>query len=272
MKECKVSIKTIVREGCKDFARTKRETFSKENCLITDKDKFIYLLILRFRDENKNGESTISRKSIAEFMSSTNKVITVDNVSESISSLRRAKYIEVKEKLFWSEKNQCSATSHIYVPLIDVDKKIENWDKIPSSLLFAKSITWQDRLFSIQMYPFIHEATDEIRLPNRELAIKLNISQQTLKTKISTFVESGVLIKIKDDFGYKVDVKKLLFIGESEFIKIIQNYESRLEEERNKNKRLTSILKENKIAIEDDFEEIDGVMSATIKRPTYKNK
>ena len=118
MKEDKVSIKTIIREGCKDFARTKRETFSKENCLITDKDKFIYLLILRFRDENKNGESTISRKSIAEFMSSTNKLITVDNVSESISSLRRAKYIEVKEKLFWSEKNQCS----INISTVNINK------------------------------------------------------------------------------------------------------------------------------------------------------
>lgn len=272
MKEEKTSIKTIIREGCKNFARVKRTTTSKSNKLISDRDKFIYLLILKFRNESKKGESTVSRRSIADFMSSHNNKITVENVSNSISALKKAKYIEIKEKLMWSEVNQCSFSSSVYLPLVDVEKDLDNWDKIPSSILFAKTLTWQDRLFAIQMYPFIHEKTDEIRLSNQELSEKLLISKQTLITKLKIFTDLNILIKIKDDFGYKVDVRKLFFIGEDEFIEIIQNYESRLEEERNKNKRLTSILKENKIVLEDDFEEITGVMSATIERPTYKNK
>lgn len=244
-----------------DYTKTSNSIFSNTNDLLSPQDKFVLLILLKY--QNREGHSFPNEDTIAEIMScSEEKIIpsTGENkmkkvfrsgISKSIKNLEINEYITVV-------KNKKGYSSYLYnTYLINKDKIPDtdsNWEKIPNSLVLKSSLTWQQRLFAIQLYPFVLNEINEIHYPKSFLSKKMGLSYPTMCSKMKEFENLGLIERL--DKGYRVDVFKMMEIPEKIVRYWINKYQNTKTELNCRKKQINEYKNKTKY-IEDDVYQIE---------------
>jgi len=196
---------------------------SEERGELTNAEKFVYLLLLRFRDR----KSTISYPSMelmAEIMSSPNSNVAIQNVSRSILSLEKKGWINIARV---SKREGAQTTIRNAYELLHTDSHLSKSDKITYGLVYNKLLTWEERLFMIQVYPFILWDKNEIRFSRRELEAQSGIHKTTISLRVTRLIQLGVLEEHKDK-SLTIDMVRLNDLSIEQTDKLILSMSQRI--------------------------------------------
>lgn len=256
-----------------DFTKVSTNIFSNLNKELSPQDKFVLLILLKYR--NKEGVSYPNQETIAEIMSciekkqikstgeSKIKKVVRNNISKSIKNLEKNGYLKIiKSSSFNRDDGVFGYCYNMYQINRDKFPEMENnWEKIPNSLILKSNFTWQQRLFIIQLYPFVLNNINEIHYPKLFLSKKMGLSYPTLCSKFKEFEYMGIIEQ--KEKGYSVDVFKMMEIPNE----IVEHWIKKYENVRNNINisKKSSKVYQNKIvevskevdSIDPDFEYID---------------
>jgi hypothetical protein len=242
------------------YVKADTETFSNNNEKLTPHDQMVFLILLKYKNEKGvcwPNEKTIASIIYGEDESAKNNYV---NVSRSISNLKNKGYIEVTKMRYVYSETEFGYFYNQYTILKypTSNNQDRGWEMIPDKLIANIKLSWQERLFRIQLYPLILQDNNKINLPLSIISKKTGINVKTLKIKLSE-MENKKLIEKSEKIGYEVDVFNLLCIPEDVVGIWIQKYqeaEARASYYKAKSNRLSKTHKQPKQEeIEDDIEE-----------------
>lgn len=242
------------------YVKADTETFSNKNDKLTPHDQMVFLILLKYK--NEKGVCWPNEKTIASIIYGTDESAKKNyvNVSRSISKLKNNGYIEVTKMRYFFENGEYGNYYNQYTILKYPDSNNQNrgWEMIPDNLIANVKLSWQERLFRIQLYPLVIQENNRINLSLEIISKKTGINVKTLRIKLFE-MENKNLIEKSGKVGYDVDVFNLLCIPEDVVGVWIQKYqeaEARASYYKAKSNRLSKTHKPTKQEeVEDDSEE-----------------
>jgi len=193
-----------------DFLFMDLKEFSKQTKDCTNLERFVYLVLYRFRNKKSN-TAFPSLETLSECISTKDTPIHIQSISRVIKGL-------VAKGLIQSEAAHDNASAKKIFRFTNPLPEIEGGfkDKLAYDLLLNKSIEWQDRLFLIQIYPYIYSAENVIKYTKKQMSDMLGISLPTVMERVKSLSELGILTRKQGVEHFKVNLAVALDLDELE--------------------------------------------------------
>lgn len=232
------------------YVKADTEIFSNNNDKLTPHDQMVLLILLKYK--NEKGVCWPSEKTLSSIMYGDDESAKKNcvNISRSISNLKNKGYIEICKMRYIYDEQEYGNTYNQYTILKypSSNNQDKGWEMIPDKLITNINLSWQERLFRIQLYPLILQDNNKISLPLSIISKKTGVNVKTLKIKL-TEMENKKLIEKTEKIGYDVDVFNLLCIPDDVVGIWIQKYqeaEARASYYKAKSNRLSKTHKQAK--------------------------
>lgn len=172
--------------------------FSNQNKEISSQDKFILLVLLIFENEENISKLTLSDIYRIMFPLNQKTKIATQNISKSIKMLQTKEFIEVsKERQYETDNVEFGYYTNTYkINENKLSSKDEAWVVFPYCLITEISLSWQQRLFALQLQSLYQ--LNEIRpnFPKTLISKKMGLSYPTFCSRldeITNIPSKGVL-------------------------------------------------------------------------------